>query len=340
MRAWRLVSSGGPDVLRLEDVPEPVVGPGQVSVHVKAIGINYAEILSRKGLYGWAPKKPYTPGMEAAGTIVAVGEGVDVGRVGEVVLCGMKYGAYAERVVVPAARALPALPGYSLVECAAYGVNFMTAWVALVEMGRLRNGDRVGITAAAGGVGTAAVQIACAHGCRVVAMTGSDEKFDVVRSLGAHETVNYRKANFARRLGEAAPGGRLDVVLEVVGGDVFRGCVDRLDNFGRVVVAGYAGLEYSVWNPWSWWTAWRDAPRLSVSTAAEASIGLLATHIGYLLPDEERLARIWQALTAFTLQHDLRPVVGRTFAFEELPEAHRFMESRGSVGKLVVRFEE
>ena len=129
------------------------------------------------------------------------------------------------------------------------------------------------------------------------------------------------------------------MVLEVVGGEVFRVCVANLDTFGRVVVAGYAQLDYTWWNPWSWWTAWRDAPRLSVTAAAQASIGLLATHIGYLLPDEARLLHVWGRLTDFTLEHGLRPVVGRTFAFEELPEAHRFMESRQSEGKLVVRLE-
>ena len=336
MRAWLLDRTGGPEVLELKEVAEPEPGPGEVAVRVRAIGINYAEVLSRRGLYGWAPKRPYVPGMEVSGTIDAVGSGVDPERRGEVVLCGMKFGAYAERVVVPAARALPAVPGYTLEENAAYGVNFLTAWVALMEMARLRSTDRVGITAAAGGVGTAAVQIATAHGCHVVGMVGSDEKQELVRSLGAHATVNYRAPGFANRLGDAAPEGRLDVLLEVVGGDVYRTCVDGLDTFGRVVVAGYAQLDYAWWNPWSWWTAWRDAPRMSVTDAAEGSIGLLATHIGYLLPDEARLVSIWEVLTAFTLEHDLRPVVGRTFAFDELPEAHLFMESRRSVGKLVV----
>lgn len=339
MRAWRLTRTGGPGVLELDEVETPSPGAGEVAVRVEAIGINYAEVLSRKGLYGWAPKRPYVPGMEAAGTVDAVGPGVDASLMGRPVLCGMKYGAYAERVVVPAARALPALPGFSVEESAAYGVNFMTAWVALVEMARVRPDDRVGITAAAGGVGTAAVQIAVAHGCRVVGMAGSDEKLERVRALGAEATVNYRAPDFEGHLRAAAPGGRLDVVLEVVGGDVFRVCRDSLDNFGRVVVAGYAQLDYSWWNPWSWWTAWRDAPRLSVTRAAEGSIGLLATHIGYLLPDEDRLLGIWRDMTSFTRDHDLRPVVGRTYAFEELPEAHRFMESRQSIGKLVVTLE-
>lgn len=336
MRAWLLERTGPPEVLRLVDVADPEPGPGEVAIRVEAIGINYAEVLSRKGLYGWAPKRPYIPGMEVAGTIVAVGAGV-TGRVpGESVLCGMQHGAYAERVVVPANRALPALEGFTLEENAAFGVNFMTAWVALTEMARVRPDDRVGITAAAGGVGTAAVQIAAAFGCSVVAMAGSDEKVERARALGAQVGVNYRRPGFQARLVDAAPGGRLDVVLEVVGGDVFRTCRDVLDNFGRLVVVGYAGLDYTKWNPLSWWRAWRNAPRLNVSDAAVASTGLLATHIGYLLPDEERLLAVWRSLTDFVGEHDLRPVVGSTWSFEELPEAHRFMESRQSVGKLVV----
>lgn len=336
MRAWLLDRTGGPDILRLADRPAPEPGPGQVAVRVEAIGINYAEVLSRRGLYGWAPKRPYVPGMEAVGTVEEVGPGVAGHRLGKQVVCGMQHGAYAERVVVSAAAALPVLEGFTLEENAAYAVNFMTAWVALVEMARLRPTDRVGITAAAGGVGTAAVQIATAHGCDVLGMASSEAKLERVRGLGAHRTVRYGDEDFEARLAEAAPHG-LDVVVETVGGDVYRACLGRLANFGRLVVVGYAGLDYSLWSPLSWWRAWRGAPRMDVLKAAVASTGVMATHIGYLLPDEERLLRLWSELTDFTRAHGLRPVVGRTFGFEELPEAHRFMESRASVGKLVVR---
>ena len=336
MRAWLLDRTGGPDVLRLVDRPNAAPGAGQVLVRVEAIGINYAEVLSRKGLYGWAPRRPYVPGMEAVGVVETLGPRVTDRRVGERVVCGMQHGAYAERVVVSASSALPAFDTFSLDENAAYAVNFMTAWVALVEMARLRPTDRVGITAAAGGVGTAAVQIAAAHGCDVVGMASSEAKLERVGALGAARTVRYGDESFPARLAEAAPKG-LDVVIETVGGDVYRTCLESLANFGRLVVIGYAGLDYSLWNPLSWWRAWRGAPRMDVMKAAVASTGVLATHIGYLLPDEDRLVRVWRELTAFTREHGLRPVVGRTFAFEELPEAHRFMESRESVGKLVVR---
>ena len=127
------------------------------------------------------------------------------------------------------------------------------------------------------------------------------------------------------------------MVLEVVGGDVFRACLGSLANFGRIVVAGYAGLDYRLWNPLSWWRAWRDAPRVRVTEAAVASIGVMATHVGYLLPDEERLIGLWRDLSDFTLYHGLRPRVGATFPFDRLPDGHRLMESRRSQGKIVVR---
>jgi NADPH2:quinone reductase len=275
--------------------------------------------------------------MEAVGRIDSVGEGVTDRAVGARVICGMQHGAYAERVVVSAAQSWPAFDDFDVDENAAYGVNFLTAWVALVEMARLLPTDRVAITAAGGGVGTAAVQIAHATGCHVVGLAGSDEKEAVVRALGAHDFVNYRGDGWADRLaGVVGPEG-LDVVLEVVGGEVYRACLDALAPFGRLVVAGYAGLDYSLWNPLSWWRAWRDAPRLSITDAAVASVGVMATHVGYLIDDEARLVRTWTALSDFTRRHGLRPQVGATFPFEELPEAHRLMESRRSRGKIVVR---
>ncbi len=337
MRAYLLTRHGSPDVLRIHDLPDPEPGPGEVAVRVRAIGINYAEVLSRKGLYGWAPKLPYVPGMEAAGRIEAVGAGVSEEHVGEEVLVGAQYGAYAERIVVPASQALPAPPGYSLEESAAFAVNYLTAWVSLVEMARLRPTDRVLVSAAAGGVGTAAVQIARAFGCRVVGMAGSDDKLERVRALGADATVNYRSPDFPRRLEEAVGGRAIDVALEFVGGEVFRRSMASLAPFGRLVVAGYASMDLKRWNPVTWWRTWRDAPRVNVMKLAEASTGLLATHVGYLLPDVDRLRRVWQELTAFVEEHGIRPVVGSTFPFHELPDAHRFMESRRSVGKIVVR---
>ncbi len=343
MKAVLLRRHGGPEVLRISDVPAPSPSPGQVVVGVETVGINYAEVLSRKGLYGWAPRLPYVLGMEACGRIEEVGAGVEERRIGERVIVGAQSGCYAERIVVPAAQALPAVEGYSLEENAAFAVNYMTAWVSFMEMARLRPTDRVLITAAAGGVGTAAVQLAKAFGCTVYAAPRSDAKLGVPRDLGSDLAVSYGEPGFADRVRAAAgaadtnaPPG-VDVVLEVVGGRVFRDSLDLLAPFGRIVVVGFASYQLRWWNPMSWWRTWRDMPRADVAGLAIASRGVLASHIGYLFKDPERMLRVWSELTTFVTDHAIRPVVGATFAFDEIAEAHRLMESRRSIGKIVVR---
>jgi len=305
-------------------------------VRVEAIGVNYAELLSRKGQYGWAPAMPYTLGMEATGTIDLLGAGVDRRAIGERVIVGAQHGAYAEQIVVPERQAMPAITGFSTEENAAIAVNYLTAWVALMEMARLRPTDRVLVTAAAGGVGTAAVQIAARFGCRTVGLAGSDAKLDAIRALGAESAVNYRRADFKEGLRAAAGPERFDVVLELVGGEVFRAMWPVLAPFGRVVVAGFASLALQRWNPLSWLRTWRDLPKADIRSLAPGSYGLMGTHIGYLLNDQ-RLASLWAALMAFVTAHGIRPLVGATFSFEQMAEAHRLMESRQSIGKIVVR---
>jgi NADPH:quinone reductase-like Zn-dependent oxidoreductase len=337
VRAIVLDRHGGPEVLRVRAVPDPMPGPGEVRVRIEAIGVNYAEVLSRRGLYGWAPPMPYTPGMEATGTIDLLGAGVERRAVGERVIVGAQHGAYAEKIAVPERQALPGVAGFSTEENAAIGVNYLTAWVALIEMARLRRSDRVLVTAAAGGVGTAALQIATRFGCATVGLAGSDTKLEAIRALGAESAVNYRRADFEERLRAAAGRDHFDVVLELVGGEVFRAVWPVLAPFGRVVAAGFASLDLQRWNPLSWLRTWRDLPKADIRSLAPASHGLMATHIGYLLADPPLLARVWGDLMAFVAAHGIRPVIGATFAFEDIGEAHRLMESRRSVGKIVVR---
>ncbi len=149
--------------------------------------------------------------------------------------------------------------------------------------------------------------------------------------------MNYRRSDFEERLRAAAGPDRFDVVLEVVGGEIFRAVWPVLAPFGRVAVAGFASLALQRWNPLSWLRTWRDLPKADIRSLAPASAGLMATHIGYLLADPPRLARVWGELMAFVETHGIRPVVGATFTFEQMPEAHRLMESRRSIGKIVVR---
>jgi len=336
VRAYLLQRHGGIGGLTLTNVPEPLPGRGQVLIRTEAVGLNYAEILSRKGLYGWAPKLPYVPGMEAVGRVEAVGEGVAPSRVGDRVVVGTQHGAYADALVVPEVRAVPWVESWTVEENAAFGVNWMTAWVGLMEMGRLRPSDRVLVSPAGGGVGTAAVQIASRFGCEVLAMAGSEYKLARVKELGAHVTINYRRPGWQEELSAEAKRRGIDVALEMVGGGVFRQVIEGLAPLGRVVVAGYAGLDYSLWNPLSLWRAWRGVPRMSLDHMLKRSNGILSTHLGYLLRDPALMGRLRAELLDFALGHGIRPIVGHVLPFEEMAEAHRLMESRESYGKIVL----
>jgi NADPH2:quinone reductase len=206
-------------------------------------------------------------------------------------------------------------------------------------MARLRPSDRVLVSPAGGGVGTAAVQIASRFGCDVLAMAGSDEKLSRVRALGAlppHATINYRAPGWREALAQEASRRGVDVALEMVGGDVFRAATDALAPLGRVVVAGYAALDYALWNPLSWWRAWRGMPRMSLDRMLKRSNGMLSTHLGHLLGDPAVMGRLWPELVAFTAEHGIRPVVGHVLPFRDLPAAHALMESRRSYGKIVL----
>ena len=336
MRGVMLRRHGGPESLRLTDLPDPSPGPGQVLVRVKAIGLNYAEVLSRKGLYGWAPKRPYVPGMEAFGEIAAAGPGVER-REGEPVIVGTQHGAYAELIVVDQAQALPAVGEWSDEENAAFAVNYMTAWVALHRMARLRPDDTVLVQAAAGGVGTAAVQLARRFGCSVYGTASAADKLALLHELGIDGAINYGTTDFEAEVRRLTGGRGVDVVVEVVGGEVFRKSVRLLAPFGRILAVGFAGYNLKMWNPLSWYRTWRDVPKAGIVEMSERSFGIMASHLGYLLKSPELVRQAWDELTAFVAEHSIRPVVGHVMGLEDVAEAHRLMESRRSRGKIVLR---
>lgn len=334
MKVYQLRKTGKPRILKMEEVPEPTPGSGQVKVKVMAIGINYAEILSRKGQYSWAPKKPYVMGMECYGEISEVGEGVSKFKVGDKVIVGQQYGSYAEYTCAPEHLCFPAFEQFSAEENAAFLVNFMTAWVGLKKLCRVKAGERILVQAAAGGVGTAAVQIGTALKCKVYGTASRDYKLDLIKSLGG-VPINYRMNDFYQEI--INDGGGVDCVLETVGGDVFKKSMKLLNSFGRLVVIGFASMNLKIWNPITWIKTYRDAPKVNMMKMAIESKGVFASHIGYLTNNEELTLEIWDELFEFVNRHNLKPVVGKVFDFSNLPEAHEFMESRKSVGKLVVR---
>lgn len=336
MRAYPLTKHGGIGVLKMQEVDEPEPNAGEVKVSVSHIGINYAEILSRRGQYQWAPKKPYVPGMEAYGTIEALGPGVDR-QIGEQVIVGAQYGAYAEKMVLPEYLALPKLPDYSDAEQAAFLVNYMTAWVALMKQARLLADDKVLVTAAAGGVGTAAVQLAKHYGCRVLGTASKDYKINLLNDLDIDAAINYQVDNWDEQVRQFDAEGGVDVVLELVGGDTFKKAKELLNPFGRIVIAGVASLKWSKTNPLSWPAAIQKIPRFDIRKMAIGSNGILATHIGYLIKNRELSMQLWKELSSFAIKHSIKPVVSHVFNFDQLPQAHEYIESRKSYGKVVVK---
>ena len=339
MKAIVLRKHGNVENLQIREIAEPQPGPDEVRVKLQAIGLNYAEIQSRKGLYGWAPKLPYVLGMEGVGEVDAIGENVEIHSVGDTVIIASQIGAYAEKIVVPETQALPVITDYSVTENAAFAVQYMTAWGGLFEVCRLKPTDTVLIQAAAGGVGTAAVQLAKAFGCRVFGTVGSDHKKTVVENLGIDGVINYRKQDFATEVRRLNSGNGVDVILEVVGGEVFRKSLALLKPFGRLVVIGFASLNLKKWNPVSIYRTLRAIPRVNISKMAERSYTVGASHLGYLLKDQNLMQQVWADLTDFVRKHNIRPVVGHRFKFEQMATAHKLMESRQSTGKIVVEME-
>ena len=335
MKAYLLTHHGPAAVLQKQEIAEPHPGPGEVRISVQHIGINFAEILSRRGQYRWAPDMPYTLGMEAYGIIDRVGEGVDR-KVGEAVIAGGQFGSYAEKMVVPAYMALRPLPHLSSEENSALVVNYMTAWVGLMKLARLQPTDTVLVNAAAGGVGTAAVQLAKAKGCTVFGTAGHPDKLTLLRELGVDHPINYREQDFEQVIRDVQRGKGVDVVLELVGGDTFRKSRELLNPFGKLVIGGMAGLKWNKNNPLTWPSLLRHIPRPRLLQMAQRSSGLLATHIGYLIKNPEIVETEWAALSAYVEKHDIRPVISAVFSFEQIPQAHRFIESRQSYGKVIV----
>lgn len=313
--------------------PDPTPGRGELLVRTAAIGLNFADLFVRAGVYPRTPKPPFVPGMEISGTIEAVGDDVTGLAPGQRVVAVPLFGGHAEKVVVAAKRVFPLPEGVDLVEAAAMPVVFLTAWYALTRAG-VAAGERVVVTAAAGGVGTALLQLLAERGAKTVALVGSEGKLALCRELGAAEAGLY---DSAESLIDGVFGGRADVAIDAIGGRIFRRLWRRLDKGGRYVLYGFAAASGE-----------RGVARL---TAARElfSMGLFSpykfiqscrTLIGFnlsLLSDRTgELQRAAREIFEAWKNGRIRPILGPSIPFERLPDAHRALASRGTTGKVVI----
>ena len=295
---------GEPEQLVVQDVPEPEAGESQAIVEVRAAGINFADVLIRRGMYPQMPEFPAVLGSEIAGEL-------DGKRVMGFVRG--KGGGYAERVAVDSRWLLPLPASASFAEGAAFPMAFITSWIPLTELVRIAFGARVLITAAAGAVGTAAVQVVRALNGRPVAAVGSAEKLELPRSLGAVEAVTYEE------IGELE---QVDAVFDLVGGGVFAASLGLLKPMGTAIAVGYAGGMWQEVNP-----AW----------LVGRNIGVHGFYLGRLIGrDPDRVERAAKDVLGLWEAGAVRPIVGAELPLDNAADAHRLIESRQSTGKVVL----
>ncbi len=332
MRAVVITKHGAPSVLKVQDRPDPPPpAAGQVRIGVRAAGVNFADHLARVGLYPDAPKVPSVVGYEVAGTIEAVGDGVDPARVGERVLAGTRFGGYAELVNASAEDTVPLPESMSFEQGAAIPVNYATAWAALHGYGSLQAGEHVLVHAAAGGVGIAAIQLAKAAGA-VVHGTASPGKHSQLTALGIDRAIDYRRDRWWKGLGP------YDIVLDPLGGTSLRRSFDLLRPGGRLVAYGLSSLQQGEKR-----SLRRAAPQVlamlrgfSLMTQMNESKTVIGLNMLRLWDDRGTLEPWIAPLSAALSDGTAAPVVHAAVPFADAPEAHRILAARENVGKVVL----
>jgi len=341
VKALVQTGNGGPGVLQVQERPDPPVGAGEVRIAVKAAGINFADTMARVGLYPDAPKPPCVMGYEVAGEVESLGEGVSDFKVGDRVMAGTRFGGQAELVTVPADQVLPLPDRLSFEQGAAFPVNYGTAYAALIIMGSLREGDRVLIHAAAGGVGIAATQIARNVGAEIFG-TASPAKHDAIRAQGVAHAIDYRSQDFEAEAMRITGGEGVDLVIDALGPTSFRKDYRLLRSGGRLVMYGLSEVTNE---------SGRDIPAALKSLAKMPlatipwwkSLALMNENKGIFglnmlkwWDREGSLDRVTEPLMADLEAGRLEPVVAEAFPFERAGEAHQFIAERRNVGKVVL----
>jgi synaptic vesicle membrane protein VAT-1 len=341
VRAVVLTGTGGPEVLEVQERPDPLPGPGEVRVAVRAAGINFAETMARVGLYPDAPKTPCVLGYEFAGEIDSVGEGVTDRRPGERVMGGIRFGGQAELVTVPAQQILSLPDRLSFEQGAAFPVNYGTAYAALIVMGGLRQGDRVLIHAAAGGVGIAATQVARNAGAEIFG-TASPQKHEAIRAQGVDHPIDYRGRDFAAEVSALTGGEGVDLIIDPLGPASFRKEYRLLRPGGRLVMFGLseaskggarsipAALKSLATMPLATMPWWKSLALMNENK------GVFGLNMLSWWDREGSLDRLTEPLMADLEAGRLEPVVSCAFPFERAGEAHEFIAQRRNVGKVVL----
>jgi NADPH:quinone reductase-like Zn-dependent oxidoreductase len=341
VRAVVLTKVGGPEVLRVQEQPDPAVGPGQIRIAVRAAGINFADTLARVGLYPDAPKPPCVLGYEVAGVVESVGEGVTEFELGDRVIAGTRFNGQAELVSVDAGQALPLPDQLSFEQGAAFPVNYGTAYAALILMGGMRAGDRVLIHAAGGGVGISATQLARNAGAEIFG-TASPGKHEAIRAQGVTHAIDYRSQDFEDEVMRITGGEGVDLIMDALGPTSFRKDYRLLRAGGRLVMYGLsensdagvrnipATLKSLAKMPLATMPWWKSLMMMNENK------GVFGLNMLSWWEREGNLDRVTEPLVADLEAGRLEPVVAEAFPFDRAGEAHQFIAERRNVGKVVL----
>ena len=331
MRVVEITKHGPPEVLQVRERPAPERPLGdQVLVEVKAAGINFADTMARMGLYPDAPKPPCVVGYEVAGTVTAVGPGVEGVGPGDRVMAGTRFGGYAEHILAKASDVIPLPDRLSFEQGAAVPVNYATAWAGLVRYGSLQPGERVLLHAAAGGVGISATQIAKRHGAEVWG-TSSPGKHETIRELGVDHPLDYTRDGWERGLPP------FDLVMDAIGGKSFRTSYDLLRPGGRLVCFGASAVASG--EKRSVTSALRTVlrmPRFNLVKQMSSSKAVIGLNMLTLWDDKGTLDSWIEPLRELMDDGTIEPVVAEAFPFARAPDAHRMIAERRNVGKVVL----
>jgi putative PIG3 family NAD(P)H quinone oxidoreductase len=323
MTAVEIVRPGGPEVLVRVTRPTPSPADGEVLIKVAAAGVNRPDVMQRQGSYPPPPGASDIPGLEVAGTIVALGSGVARWKVGDDVCALLAGGGYAEYTAAPEPQCLPVPHGLDFVAAAALPETCFTVWTNVFERGRLAAGETILVHGGSSGIGTTAIQMATAFGARVLVTAGSKEKCAACERLGAERAINYRTDDFGKVVQEATGGRGVNVILDMVGGDYFPRNLEALAMDGRLVqIALLRGAKSEI----PLWRVMQRRLTITGSTLRPRSIaekGAIA-------------AGLQRAVWPLVEQGRIRPVIHATYPLDQAAEAHRVMETSEHIGKLVL----
>ncbi|MCA9519922.1 MAG: zinc-binding dehydrogenase [Myxococcales bacterium] len=337
MRSLYISKHGGPDVLDVRDAADPVPGPGEVRVRIEACGLNFAEVSARVGLYPDAPKPPCVLGYEAAGVVDQLGEGVDDLAIGTRVVCMKRFGAHADVLCTARALVVEIPDEMSFDDAAALPVNYLTAFHMLFVVANLRPKQTLLLHMAAGGVGVAVLQLARTVEDVTIFGTASGPKHDFIRDLGCNHPIDYRTADYGAEVMRLTGGKGVDLILDPLGGKDWKRNYKLLRPVGKLIVFGFANaVQGEKRNMLKVVHQLMSTPLFTPLSLMDSNRCVAGVNMGHLWDELELLS--WELAKVIELYREghVRPHVDATFPFSQAAEAHRYIQGRKNVGKVVL----